>query len=100
MGGVVSFSRSPEDIWYVAGWAFRQLLDDVRREYASNPEIVAQLESAELHDGLMIGSLDPSIAGRMTDAIRKVIDGILDHTIRSGYEEQPYADRVTVEQLF
>ncbi len=35
-----------------------------------------------------------------SDAIRKVIDGILDHTIRSGIEEQPYGDRVTVEQYF
>lgn len=100
MGGVVSFSRSPEDIWYVAGWAFRQLLDDVRRQYANDTVIVARLESAELHSGLMIDLLDPSTADRITDAIGKVIDGILNHTIRSGIEEQPYGDRMTVEQYF
>ena len=100
MGGVVSFSRSPEDIWYVAGWAFRQLLDDVRQQYAKDTEIVAQLESAELYSGLMIDLLDPSVANRITDAISKVIDGILNHTIRSGIEEQPYGDTVTVEQYF
>ena len=64
MGGVVSFSRSPEDIWLVAGWAFRQLLEDVRRQYANETEIVVLLESAELHGGLMIDSLEPSIANR------------------------------------
>ena len=100
MGGVVSLSSSPEDIWLVAGWAFRQLLDDVRREYANDPEIVAQLESAEIHNGLMIESLDPSSADRMTGALRKVIDGILNQTIPSGIAEQRYGDRVTVEQYF
>ena len=100
MGGVVSFSNSREDIWYVAGWAFRQLLMDVSRQYADDAEIVEELESAELHNGLILELLDPPIADRITNAISKVIDGILNHTIRSGIEEQPYGDRVTVEQYF
>ena len=98
MGGVVSFSRSSEDTWYAAGWAFRQLLEDVSRQYANDSKIVEELDSAELHAGLMIDLLDPSIATRITDAISKVIDGILNHTIRSGIEEKPYGDRMTVEQ--
>ena len=100
MGGVVSFSERPEDIWYVAGWAFRQLIEDVSRQYANDPEIVDQLEKAEIHHGLMIDDLDPLIADRITDAVSKAIDGILNHTIRSGIEEQPYGDTVTVEQYF
>ncbi len=27
--GVIAFSKSPEESWMVAGWAFHQLLDNV-----------------------------------------------------------------------
>lgn len=100
MGGVVSFSKNPEDIWYVAGWAFRQLLDDVGKYYSYDSEIVEELESAELHNGLILDSLDMSIAERLTQAISEVTDGILNHTMLSGIEEQSYGDRETVEQYF
>ena len=100
MGGVVSLAKNPEYIWYVAGWAFRQLLEDVSRQYAYDTQIVKELEKAELHYGLILHSLDAPIADRITQAISNVIDGILNHTIRSGIEEQPYGNRVTVEQYF
>ncbi len=98
MGGVVSLSKSPEDIWLVAGWAFRQLLEDVSKQYAHDTEVVEELESAELHDGLLLHSLELSLAERITEAVSNVVDGILNHTIRSGIVDQPYGDEVTVKQ--
>lgn len=100
MGGVVSLSKNPEDIWYVAGWAFRQLLEDVSGQYADDAQILEELEKAELHDGLLIHSLDAPIADRITEAISNVIDGIRNRTIRSGIEDQSHGDSETVEQYF
>ena len=100
MGGVVSFSRSPEDTWLVAGWAFRQLLEDVGKQYAYDVDVVEALKSAKLHDGLMLELLEPSLADRVTEAIDNVVDGILNNTIRSGIEDQPYGDKVTIKQYF
>ena len=100
MGGVVSLSKNPEDIWYVAGWAFRQLLEDVSGQYADDAQILAELEKAELHAGLILHSLDAPIADCITQAISKVIDGILNRSIRSGIEDKPYGDSETVEQYF
>ena len=98
MGGVVSLSAGPEDTWLVAGWVFRQLLEDVSKQYASDVELVEAFERAELHYGLVIDSLEPSLAGRITQAISDVVDGILNKTIRSGIEDQAYGDEVTVKQ--
>jgi len=49
---------------------------------------------------LILDSLDVSTADRITQAISKVIDGIVNHSIRSGIEEQAYRDRVRMEQYF
>ena len=84
----------------VAGWAFRQLLDDVSKHYPNDTEIVDQLERAELYQGLILESLDASIAERLTHAISEVTDGILNHTMQSGIEKRPYGDSATVEQYF
>ena len=63
MGGVISFSNSAEHTWLVAGWAFRQILDDVRRQYANDVELISELELAEIHSGLMLERLEPSVVG-------------------------------------
>lgn len=100
MGGVVSVSKSPEDTWLVAGWAFRQLLEDVTKNYAHDPEVVEGLEKAELHYGLILDSLERSLADRITEAVSNVVDGILNNTIQSGIEDRPYGDEVTLKQYF
>ena len=97
--GVISFSDSGgKDTWHVAGWAFRQVLDDVSRQYAHDFEIVEKLEQAKLHSGLILYSLEPSFAARLKAAINDVASGIRAGTIPSGITEQPYGDAVTVEQ--
>ena len=97
--GVISFSDDGgKDTWKVAGWAFRQVLDDVSRQYADDLEIVEKLEQAKLHSGLILYSLEPSLAERLKGAINDVAGGIRAGTISSGITEQPYGDAVTVEQ--
>jgi len=98
VGGVISFSDSADHTWLVAGWAFRQILDDVRRQYANDEELIRELELAEIHSGLMLEGLEPALAGRMEAAIRNVVSGILAGTIPSGITEQPYGDQSTVQQ--
>lgn len=96
--GVVCISDSREGTWHVAGWAFDQILDDVSQYWRDDPEIVETLERAKLHSGLILYTLEPSLADRISRAIAEVITGILDNTIRSGLEDQPYGDTVTIEQ--
>jgi hypothetical protein len=98
MGGVISFSNSAEQTWLVAGWAFRQILDDVSRHHANDQELVEAFEIAELHSALMLDRLEPSLAGRIEAAINDVVSGILAGIIPSGITEQPYGDQTTVLQ--
>ena len=98
--GVISFSdnNGGKDTWHVAGWAFRQVLDDVSRQYADDLEIVEKLEQAKSFSGLILYLLEPSLAARLKGAINHVASGIRAGTISSSITEQPYGDAVTVEQ--
>jgi hypothetical protein len=97
--GVISFSdNGGKDTWHVAGWAFRQVLDDVSRHYSDDLDIVEKLEEAKLHSGLILYSLEPSFAARLKAAINDVARGIRAGTMSSGITEQPYSTAVTVEQ--
>jgi hypothetical protein len=97
--GVICFSDSGgKDTWHVAGWAFRQVLDDVSRQYAHDLEIVEKLEQSKLHSGLILDLLEPSLQRDLRDAINDVASGIRAGTIASGITDQPYGDAVTVEQ--
>ena len=96
--GTIAFSTRPEQCWAVAGWAIRQILDDVASQYPQDSEIAKEFEGAKAIDGLMVYLLRPDLATRVTNAIRKVATGILSETIRSGIGDQPYGDARTVEQ--
>lgn len=95
---VISFSDKPEEIWCVAGWAFRQVLDDVTTHYADDSEMRNEFEHAKLISGLTVELLEPSLAGRVKNAIRLVANGILGGTLQSGITGQSYGDAATVEQ--
>ena len=96
--GVISFSDSPEGTWSVAGWAFNQILDDLIKERSNDAEMVDKLEQAKLYSGLILYTLEPSFADRITRAISNVANGILSGTIRSGIVDQPYGNETTVRQ--
>lgn len=96
---VISFTEDkPEETWCVAGWAFRQILDDVVSHYPEDSEMAENFERAKDYSGLIIYMLEPSLADVITNAIWQVATGILSGTIRSGITDQPYGDARTVEQ--
>jgi hypothetical protein len=99
MGGVISFSGKTEEVWgVVAGWAYRQVLDDVISQYPGDSEMASKFAEAKAIGGLHIYLLEPEIAARIKRAIWQVATGILSGAIRSGIHDQPYGDARTIEQ--
>lgn len=96
--GVISFSRQSEQTWQVAGWAFRQVLDDIAQLYPDDTEMQEQLERAKLYDALSVYALSQEMAAKVVGGIRKVAEGILAGTIKSGIGSQPYGDIETQSQ--
>jgi hypothetical protein len=96
--GVISFSDKPENIWCVAGWAFRQVLEDVASCHPRDSEMAKEFFVAETQSGLHIDLLDSPLSARVTNAIRRVAEGILSGEIRSGILDKSYGDAETVEQ--
>jgi hypothetical protein len=95
---VIAFSKDPEKGWVVAGWVMRQVLDDVISQHPDDSEMAAEFALAKLTSGILVHSLDPEFAARVTNAIRQTVTGILSGTIRSGIHDQPYGDAMTAEQ--
>jgi len=79
----IAWSDDPDEIWQVAGWVFRLVLDDIMAQYPDDLEMVAEL--ADLRDikGLSIDLLEPELAARVTEAIWDVATGILSGSVRS-----------------
>lgn len=96
--GIISFSDRAEDIWCVAGWAFRQILEDVLVQNQNDHEMANAFEQAILVNGLILYRRDREVADRITASIRDVATGILSGSIRSKIIEQPYGDEETVRQ--
>jgi hypothetical protein len=95
---VLGFSKKPEEIWSVAGWAFRQVLDDVIARHPDDAEMAREFVEAKAIKGLSVDMLDPHFAARVTEAIRQEVEAILSGTVRSGLLDKPYGDARTVEQ--
>ena len=95
---VIGFSDKSEGIWCVAGWAFRQVLDDVISQHPEDVEMADEFARSQTYSGLSVDMLEPELAGRVTNAIRRVVTGILSGSIRSGIHDQPYGNALTVEQ--
>jgi|GEM_PF-3080868 len=95
---VIGFSDKPEEIWCVAGWAFRQVLDDVISQYPEDSEMADAFARSKTYSGLNVDSLEPELAAKVTNAIWQVATGILSGAIRSGIYDQTYGDARTVEQ--
>src|SRR5262249_21820647 len=95
---VIAFSDDPGKGWVVAGWAVRQVLDDVLSQHPNDSAMAAEFAVAKLTSGILVHSLEPDLAARVTKAIRDVATGILSGRIRSGIYDQPYGDAGTVEQ--
>lgn len=95
---IIGFSDNPQEVWCVAGWAFRQLLDDVASLHPEDAEMAEEFAQSKTYSGLSIDMLEPELAAKITNAIRRVTTGILSGAIRSGIHDQPFGDATTVEQ--
>ena len=95
---VISFSKDPEEVWCKAGWAFRQVMDDVLAQHRNALAVGAELEGAKAVKGLIIYLMDSELAADVTDAIRDVVKRILTGEVRSGIHDQKYGDATTVMQ--
>lgn len=84
--------RDKTDNWVVAGWAFRQVLEDVRSQCRTDAEMISELELARELKYLFIDSFSPDLAKRLANAIRDTAEGILSGAIRSGLLDKPYGD--------
>ena len=78
------------DGWVVAGWAFRQVLEDVRSQSATDSELISELERAKDLKYLFIDSVNGELAKRLANAIRETASGIQSGKIRSGLLDKPY----------
>jgi hypothetical protein len=87
--GVIGW-HNERDSWVVAGWAFRQVLEDVRSQSPTDPEMVSALERAEDLKYVFIDSFNGELAKRLADAIRDTAPGIQSGKIRSGLLDKPY----------
>ena len=72
----------------VAGWAFRQILDDVMSAYPDDSDLAALLQEAEDFGYLHIGNLEPRLANRVTASITEVATKILNGTLPSSILER------------
>jgi len=79
----IGWRKKPE-AWVVAGWAFRQVLEDVRSQCPTDAEMISELELARDLKYLFIDTFNPDLAKRLANAIRETATGIHSGKIRSG----------------
>jgi hypothetical protein len=94
---VIGF-RDKSQRWVVAGWAYRQVLEDVVSHCPDDSELIESATVAMEGDGLLTEFLEPRVAARMTNALREVTAHVLSGMIRSGIYDKPYGGAHTVEQ--
>ena len=93
----ISLSKQPAGIWIVAGWAFRQILNDIIANYPYDPELGAECREAEALGFLHVDFLEGQIAERMREAVCSVNNGILTGRIRSRITDA-FNDQETIKE--
>lgn len=96
--GVISISRQPERYWQAAGWAFRQVLDDVLHLCPADTDFQSEIEQAKIYDSLSIYAMPKEMAERIIGRLREVAEGILAGTMHSGITSQPFGNSETQAQ--
>ena len=84
---VIAF-HDPEQEWFAAGWAFRQILDDVMDQFPDDLEMEQEFEQAQALAGLHCDLLAPEFANRIAERICRVATGILNGSIQSSVDER------------
>jgi hypothetical protein len=82
----ISFGDKPDTVWIVAGWAFRQTLQDLRAYAQGSAAFLGALASAEHLGFLDVETQESRLRDEMTHAIGTMCRDILDGTATSGIE--------------
>jgi hypothetical protein len=90
--------QNERDGWVVAGWAFRQILEDVRSQCPTDSDMVSELERAKDLKYLFIDSFNEELAKRLANAIRDTASGIQSGKIRSGLLDKPYGTATSIAE--
>ena len=80
----ISFGDEPQNVWIVAGWAFRQFLQDIEPWTGGDLELTNALAESEIIGFLDVQSLNDTLRAKMTKIIEGMCRGILDGTCPSG----------------
>jgi hypothetical protein len=98
MGVTIAFSEKSDEIWLVAGWAFRQVFEDIAIRESEDIEMMREFQLAEALNGLHVDKLEPPLRLRTVNAIRRTASDILSGRLQSGIHAKAYGDERTVEQ--
>jgi hypothetical protein len=98
MSGIIAFSEKSAETWLVAGWAFRQIFEDIAAQESDDAEMMKEFELAKAFGGLRVYELVQPLRLRTTQAIRRVVSDILSGKMQSGINAKPYGDKRTIEQ--
>ncbi|MDZ7637745.1 MAG: hypothetical protein U5J83_05770 [Bryobacterales bacterium] len=93
---MASITISENRAWVVAGWAFRQFLEDLRA-MSVDPEVLEEIDSAEVLGFLSIKDADPTVRSRMIAALSGVTSSILSGLAVSTITAKPELRDVTQE---
>ena len=93
--GVIALSEEPEQYWQAAGWAFRQVLDDVARLHPDDLDLQKACDQAKVYDSLSVYALPQELAERTVEHLKQVAEGVLAGTIQSGITTQSYGNSDT-----
>src|SRR5947209_2861375 len=89
---MIGFSERAEHKWFVARWAYRQILEDVISNYPNDHELLELLGREIETDGLLTKFIEHDLAIRIAKAVQEVAVGTLSGTIRSGLHDKIPAD--------
>lgn len=90
----IAFSDTPETVWIVAGWAYRQFLQDLRIHSGCNPPVLDVLVGATNVGFLDLSLLREPLRREVASAIETVCRCILDGSCLPSFDAQ-MADRDT-----
>ena len=98
MSGVISFGDESSKIWMKAGWAFRQVLDDVLLVYPYDMELEEAFERAKAISGLSVDDLNQELRQRVITRLRYTVTRLVNGSFESGITRLPYGDARTQAQ--
>jgi hypothetical protein len=98
MSGLICFKFDSDDAWVKAGWAFRQVLEDTLAASPHDGEMAETFAEAESIGWLYVDQLNPDLAERITNAMRRMIEELRAGKTQSRITTKAYGTKTTIEQ--